>query len=114
MRRDDAIQVIEESVAKIEKFLQGKDFVGFSRDDLIRDAVIRNLEFVSLACRHIGADAQSLDASWQKLAKLGDILQSEYYALNNVALWETIKTDLPKLDTTVRQLHARTEPSSLD
>lgn len=113
MRRDDAIQVIEESAAKIERFLQGKDFVDFSRDDLIRDAVIRNLGFVSAACRHIGAAAHSSDALWQRLADLDDALHSEYYALNDAALWNTIKTDLPKLTVAARQMGYLTKPSSL-
>lgn len=113
MRRDDAIQALESSIEKIQRFLAGRSFADFSRDAIVYDAVVFNLETVSDACRHLGADrrAQSPDTPWQHLADLGDVLQHEYYAINDAALWDTIKTDLPALATAVRRLRGQTKPS---
>jgi uncharacterized protein with HEPN domain len=44
---------IATAIEKIERFLAGHSFERFKSDALIHDAVVRNLEIVSEASRHI-------------------------------------------------------------
>ena len=47
------IEDILESIAKIERYLDGMDFQHFERDDRTLDAVIRNFSVIGEAATHV-------------------------------------------------------------
>ena len=52
----ERLRDIATAIEKIERFLAGKNFEDFSSDALVHDAVVRNLEVISEASRHLGED----------------------------------------------------------
>jgi uncharacterized protein with HEPN domain len=100
---------IVESISRIERFLAGKSVADFCSDALIHDAVVRNLEIVSEASRHIpeALKAMTAETPWRDIANFGNWLRHAYEGLDDEVLWNTIERDLPALLAVVRNLLAR-------
>ena len=90
---------IATAIDKIARFLKDKDFSDFANDALVHDAVVRNLEIVSEASRHLGDDlkAQMAEVPWRKVADMGNWLRHAYEKTEDSILWETIENGLPPL-----------------
>jgi uncharacterized protein with HEPN domain len=97
---------IADAIRKIEQFLSGKTFEEFSTEELIHDAVVRNLEIISEASRHLDntLKARAPEVSWRKAADMGNWLRHGYDVVSDRILWETIEDDLPILAAAVRRL----------
>jgi uncharacterized protein with HEPN domain len=65
------------AIAKIERFLADRTFDAFRTDELIHDAVVRNLEIVSEASRHVPVDVKlrAPHIPWREIADFGNILR---------------------------------------
>jgi uncharacterized protein with HEPN domain len=95
---------IAESIDKIGRFLAGKTFDDFRHNALIHDAVVRNLEIVSEASRHVpdGVKSRAAHILWREIADFGNILRHGYEGVNDRIIWETIERDLPVLRAVVQ------------
>ena len=102
------------SIEKIDRFLAGKSFDDFSNDALVHDAVVRNLEIISEASRHLGETLkmQMPEVPWRKVADMGNWLRHAYEKTEDKILWETIEAGLPPLAAAARRLLDRQAPSS--
>jgi len=83
---------IAEAIAKVQRFLTGKQFADFSNDALTHDAVVRNLEIISEASRHLTAEikARAPEVPWRNVADIGNWLRHAYEKANDPILWKTI------------------------
>jgi len=52
LRRSNLADMLE-SIEKVQRYTAGVDFERFAGDDLLVDAVVRNLEIIGEAARHI-------------------------------------------------------------
>ena len=106
MQCADAVRILEGSIDKIWRFLEDKSFADFSSDALVHDAVVRNLEIISDASRHLSADTKALapEVPWPEVATMGNWLLHDYEKVNDQALWETIQDGLPVLGKAARRL----------
>jgi len=104
----ERLQDIADSIGKIDRFLANKSFADFKTDALIHDAVVRNLEIVSEASRHVPKElkAKASDIPWREIADFGNVLRHGYEGVNDPILWDTIKRDLPPLLLATRTLLA--------
>ena len=91
---------------KIDRFLQGKNFETFTSDALTHDAVVRNLEVISEASRHLpeAMKVGSPQIPWRNVADMGNWLRHGYDVVSDRILWETISRDLPPLRTAVKKI----------
>jgi len=97
---------IVESIEKIERFLTGKSCADFSNDALVHDAVVRNLEIISEASRHLGEEVKTkmAEVPWRKVADMGNWLRHAYEKTEDRILWETIEDGLPTLSATAKRM----------
>jgi Uncharacterized conserved protein len=97
---------IVESIEKIGRFLAGKTFADFSNDALVHDAVVRNLEIISEASRHLGdaMKARMSEVPWRKVADMGNWLRHAYEKTEDRILWETIEAGLPELAAAAKRM----------
>ncbi len=95
----DRLQDIAGAIAKIDQFVAGKTFEDFSTDALVHDAVVRNLEIISEASRHVpdGIKARLPHIAWREIGDFGNVLRHGYEAVSDAILWSTIERDLPVL-----------------
>ena len=100
------LEDILEAVSKIRQFTAGLTLASFSQDAKTLDAVIRNLEIIGEAVKHLPeeARARSQDVDWKKIAGLRDILIHEYFGVNVEVIWDIIQQKLSPLEKAARAL----------
>lgn len=69
------------------------------------DAVVRNLEVMGEAARHIDDATAALcpDVPWQDIRDMRNVLIHEYFGVSVPILWETVERDLPSLRVAIRR-----------
>ena len=100
------LQDIKEATAKIEKYTKNLSFQEFKNNDLVIDAVVRNLEIIGEAAKKLPDQAKqkATDIEWKKIAGLRDILIHEYFGVDLEIIWDIIKNKLPELNKKVNQI----------
>jgi uncharacterized protein with HEPN domain len=96
---------ILEAVARIERYVEGLTFEQFEADQKTVDAVIRNLEVIGEAVRHLAAHRASLPSGvpWADIAGMRNILIHAYFGVDLKIVWHTIVEDLPELKTQLQR-----------
>ncbi|MBI2918413.1 MAG: DUF86 domain-containing protein [Chloroflexi bacterium] len=90
---------IMEAAAKIRGYSEGMTFEQFSAASMVVDAVIRNLEVIGEAARHIPLDVEEAypQVPWADMRAMRNILAHEYESVDLSVVWDTIRNDLPPL-----------------
>ncbi len=87
-------------ISKIYNYTKEVDKEGFMNDDMIQDAVIRNIEIIGEATKKISDNLKStyFEIPWKEMAGMRDKLIHDYMGVDIDVIWQTIKTDLPELE----------------
>jgi uncharacterized protein with HEPN domain len=95
MRVDDILS----GIARITTYVDDLDFDQFRVDQKTVDAVVRNLEVIGEAARHLVNDPECRlpEVEWADIAGMRNILIHEYFGVDLAIVWETVKHDLPLL-----------------
>jgi len=90
---------ILDCIVKIQRYTNGYTFDDFQDDDKTIDSVLRNLEIIGEAARHVPAEirAQHSDLPWVEMLTMRNIVIHEYHGVNLRIIWQTVKEDLPPL-----------------
>lgn len=88
-----------EAIERIQDYVAGMDATSFRSDRRTFDAVVRNLEILGEASKHIPPDLQSLytAAPWRLIGDLRNKAIHDYSGLSPDLVWQTVKRDLPPL-----------------
>lgn len=95
---------IKKAIAKIEKYTKRLSFADFQKNQLVIDAVIRNLEVIGEAAKNLPPafrDKRS-DIPWSQIIGMRNFAAHEYFALELDIIWRTIKEDIPLLKKKIR------------
>ena len=97
------IEDIITSINKIERYCTGMTKTDLSKNDLVLDAVIRNLEIIGEAVKKVPQEVRNTyeDIPWKKIAGLRDILIHEYFGININIIWDVIENKLQTLKSAV-------------
>lgn len=89
---------ILDSIIVIEEYTNNVDKKTFFESKQIQDAVIRRLEIIGEAIRHIPYQFREKYPSipWKKIAGIRDILIHEYFAVDYSLTWKVVVRDAPK------------------
>jgi uncharacterized protein with HEPN domain len=92
---DDILGAVE----KVSEYVRGIDYAAFAGDLKTQDAVIRNLEIIGEAARHLPVEMteRAPAIQWPKIMGLRDILTHEYFGINLAILWDVIQNKLDPL-----------------
>lgn len=90
---------ILEATDRISRYIRGMSFGAFSQDTKTVDAVIRNLEVIGEAARHIPPDfeARHPEIPWSRMRGMRNVLAHEYFGVDLSILWQTVTQNLPPL-----------------
>lgn len=93
------VQDMLECARKVVRYTHGMSREAFFADELVYDAVLRNLEILGEAAKRVPASVRSRypQVDWRGIAGLRDILAHAYFALDEDTLWDIIANKVPPL-----------------
>ena len=100
MERDRVyLRHMRDAIAKIERYLAGVDYEAFTGNDMMIDAVIRELEIIGEAARNLSAAfvEQHPSIPWTRIKRMRNVLIHEYFGVSLKVVWDTSHSNLPEL-----------------
>ena len=101
MPRDSTVYLkdILQAIKRIKAYTEGLSFEDFRKNQLVQDAVLRNLEIIGEAVKHVPGELQKKYPSveWKKIAGLRDILIHAYFGVDHDIVWDVIVNKIPAL-----------------
>ncbi len=99
------LEDILEAVEKIEEYTKSLTRIKFYQNSLVIDGVVRNLEIIGEAAKHIPAPVKRKISGieWKKIVGLRNILIHEYYGVDTEIIWDIMKEKLPDLKYQIKQ-----------
>jgi uncharacterized protein with HEPN domain len=103
------LQHILEAINRIQRYIEDIDEISFLKNELIQDAVIRNLEIIGEASRNINrhypeyAEEHS-DIPFSVAYEMRNVLAHGYFKVDLEVVWKTIERDLPELESMIQEL----------
>ena len=92
------LEHIVEAINTIEGFIVGVDYEMFSKNKMMIDAVVRELEIIGEASNNLSEKLkrENPDLPFRRATDMRNFLIHEYFGVNVRAVWETCQKDLKK------------------
>ena len=109
LRVADYIIHMLNAIERIRRYTQGMGDSAFLADELVQDAVIRNLEIVGEAARNIERDhpafaAAHPDVPWEEMYLMRNRVAHGYFSVDLGIVWQTLQRELPGLQQRLLRL----------
>jgi uncharacterized protein with HEPN domain len=90
----------------IEKFVEGADFDGFQKNDMLASAVIRKFEIIGEAAKGVpdAISEKHPQIPWKEMAGMRDRLIHSYFGIKYDLVWHTIKDIIPAIKPSIRKI----------
>jgi uncharacterized protein with HEPN domain len=106
--KDDRTYLLHilEAIEKIENYISTAGFDSFSSNNMMIDAVVRELEIIGEASRNLSDEFQErhFEIPWYKIKAMRNVLIHEYFGVNLKVVWDTCRNDMPTLKTFVQKV----------
>jgi uncharacterized protein with HEPN domain len=106
MKNDSTyLRHILEAIEKTERYLSGTNYESFIHNDMMIDAVIRELMIIGEAANNLSDKFQvkHSDIMWWKIKGMRNVLVHEYFGVNLKIIWDTCKENLPTLKLLIQK-----------
>lgn len=104
----DYLDDIIAAIADVAEFTGGMSYETFAADKKTVNAVIRSLEVLGEAAKHIPTSFRRKhpDIPWSKMAGLRDVLIHDYMGVDLKTVWKVAQERLPELKVLLSGLSA--------
>jgi uncharacterized protein with HEPN domain len=92
------VEDIRDSLEKIECYIKGLSYEEFIENEIVIDAVIRNLEVIGEASKNIPEYIRKKYSAipWKRMIGLRNIMIHGYFGVDLGIIWEIITRNLPE------------------
>jgi uncharacterized protein with HEPN domain len=109
LRIKNYLEHIQEALQRIERYTANLTEANFLMDELVQDAVIRNIEILGEAANNIKKTDAAFtethsDIPWLTMYAMRNRVSHAYFEVDWEIVWKTIQTDLPKMKQQVSLL----------
>ena len=84
---------------KVERYVGGRDRATVEADEVLYDAILRNLELIGESARMLPPHARVLtpQVPWLQIARTRNVLAHAYFGVNKDIIWDIVSKELPSL-----------------
>ncbi|MBF0342939.1 MAG: DUF86 domain-containing protein [Nitrospirae bacterium] len=102
----DYINDIAEAIDDAISFIDGMTYREFQKDRKTINAVVRSLEIIGEASRHIPKPVRDKvpNMPWSEMKGMMNRFAHEYFGIDNKIVWDVVNEDLPKLKPKIAEL----------
>jgi uncharacterized protein with HEPN domain len=106
------IRHILEATNRILEYTSGIDRSSFLALPMVQDAVVRQLEIIGEAVKHLSVEFRDAHPSvrWRDIAGMRDKLVHDYFGVDMEAVWRTVADDVPPLQLFVASVESKNPP----
>lgn len=111
VRVPDYLRHILNAIQRIDRYTTDMDEAGFLANELVQDAVIRNIEIIGEAANNIqridtAFAAHHDEIPWAVMYTMRNRVSHGYDQIDFEIVWRTIQSDLPVLHAQITRLNA--------
>ncbi|OGO91565.1 MAG: hypothetical protein A3F41_02505 [Coxiella sp. RIFCSPHIGHO2_12_FULL_44_14] len=108
-RVPDYLEHILKAVQRIKQYTDDMVEHAFLENELVQDAVIRNIEIIGEACRNIDRHYPEFSEVYHDFPlriayEMRNVLAHGYFQIDLEIVWTTIQNDFPKLEKQVQKI----------
>lgn len=108
MSRDHQLYLedILEACTRILRYTQNFTIEQFAANSLVYDAVLRNIEVIGEAAKHIPQDIQQQypQIDWRRIAGMRDIVAHHYFSIHDEIVWDVVSNKISPLQEQIQQI----------
>lgn len=100
------IKDIRDCTKKIMDYTKGKTYEEFTGNQMLMDAVIRNLEIIGEATKNIPDEVKQKhpQIEWRKIGDLRNIIIHGYFRIDYDILWDIVQNKIPNLAIKIEEV----------
>jgi len=106
--KDDKVYLLHmrDSINTIKKFTKNMDKDAFLKDELVQNTVIRQVQIIGEASKNLSKELKRKykHIPWKEIVGMRNILVHKYFNIDLIAVWKTVKDDIPELENTVLEI----------
>jgi uncharacterized protein with HEPN domain len=107
LRALDYLAHILQAIERIGTYTDDIDEAGFLENEMVQDAVIRNIEIIGEAARNIAKHqpefaSKHSNVPWEDMYWMRNRVSHGYFSVDLEVIWNTIKRDIPELQQQIQ------------
>ncbi|MCG2712734.1 MAG: DUF86 domain-containing protein [Candidatus Omnitrophica bacterium] len=105
------IEDILDAINKIETYTKGLSYEMFMAQEMVVDAVIRNIEIIGEAARNVPENIKRKYSyiPWKRMIGLRNITVHEYFGVDLDIIWEIVSKNLPETKPGIQAMLGKLE-----
>jgi uncharacterized protein with HEPN domain len=109
LRAPDFLAHILQAIERISTYTDDMDEVGFLENEMVQDAVIRNIEIIGEAARNIEKHhpefaSEHPNVPWEDMYWMRNRVSHGYFSVDLEVIWNTIQRDIPELEQQAKDI----------
>lgn len=100
------LQHVMDAVETINRYVSAADFATFSKNTMMMDACIRQLQIIGEACGKVSDELKHMypDISWRQIVGLRIVVIHQYFGVDKQVIWDIIENDLAILKLQIEKI----------